>query len=55
MLEAGWNGTSGQRAVDYREDAGTGYVKDIFQESSGDYVKGAGCRCHGRNNLYEGG
>ena len=33
MLEAGWNGTSGQRAVDYRENAATGYVKDILQES----------------------
>ena len=36
-------------------NAGSDSIKDILQESSGDIIKGAGCRFHGRNNLYEGG
>ena len=36
MLEAGWRGTSCQRAVDNGEDAGAGSVEDILQEGSGD-------------------
>ena len=55
MFKAGWNSTSCQGAVNDGEDARTGCVKNLFQESSGDNIKGAGHRFHRGNYLCEGG